>query len=133
MKGELKVVAGAGKKLRAAMTNVLPDSTPAEMHRKTARPGSAKHPDQATEVQREAQRPAQAVRVTAAPAQIAANFQDVSHQQEAYDGLQVCARTMLMQIACDALACDPTEAAAVLDRPDTTTMNWLRLRQLRDL
>lgn len=45
MKGELKVVAGAGNKMRAAMTYVLPDSTLANMHRKTAKPGSAKHPE----------------------------------------------------------------------------------------
>jgi uncharacterized protein len=44
MKGELKVVAGAGNKMRAAMSRVLPDSTLAKMHRKTAAPGSAKDP-----------------------------------------------------------------------------------------
>jgi uncharacterized protein len=44
MKGEIKIVAGAANKIRAAMTNVLPDSTLAEMHRRTAEPGSAKDP-----------------------------------------------------------------------------------------
>jgi short-subunit dehydrogenase len=41
MKGEVKVVAGGRNKLRAAMSHVLPDSTLARMHRKTAAPGSA--------------------------------------------------------------------------------------------
>jgi len=42
MKGELKVVAGFGNKLRAAMAHVVPDSTLAEMHRSMAEPGSGK-------------------------------------------------------------------------------------------
>ena len=42
MKGELKVVAGFGNKMRAAMAHVAPDSTLAEMHRDMAEPGSGK-------------------------------------------------------------------------------------------
>jgi uncharacterized protein len=42
MKGELKVVAGFGNKMRAAMTRVVPDATLAKMHRQTAAPGTAK-------------------------------------------------------------------------------------------
>jgi short-subunit dehydrogenase len=42
MKGELKVVAGFGNKMRAAMAHVAPDSTLAEMHRGMAEPGSGK-------------------------------------------------------------------------------------------
>lgn len=42
MKGELKVVAGFGNKLRAAMSNIAPDSTLAEMHRGMAEPGTGK-------------------------------------------------------------------------------------------
>ena len=42
MKGELKVVAGLGNKLRAAVAHVAPDSTLAEMHRGMAEPGSGK-------------------------------------------------------------------------------------------
>jgi len=40
MKGELKVVAGFGNKLRAAMSHITPDSTLANMHRGMAEPGS---------------------------------------------------------------------------------------------
>lgn len=47
MKGELKVVAGFGNKLRAAMTNVAPDSVLAQMHRGMAEPGTAKDKDPA--------------------------------------------------------------------------------------
>jgi len=43
MKGDVKVVAGLRNKVRAAMTQVLPDSTLAEMHRGSAAPGTAKH------------------------------------------------------------------------------------------
>ncbi len=39
MKGELKVVAGFGNKMRAAMSHVAPDSALAEMHRSMAEPG----------------------------------------------------------------------------------------------
>jgi uncharacterized protein len=42
MKGELKVVAGFGNKMRAAMSHIAPDSTLAEMHRGMAEPGSGK-------------------------------------------------------------------------------------------
>jgi short-subunit dehydrogenase len=42
MKGELKVVAGLGNKMRAAMSHVAPDSALAEMHRGMAEPGSGK-------------------------------------------------------------------------------------------
>lgn len=42
MKGELKVVAGFGNKLRAAISHVAPDSTLAEMHRGMAEPGGGK-------------------------------------------------------------------------------------------
>ncbi len=42
MKGELKVVAGLGNKLRAAVAHVAPDSTLAEMHRDMAEPGGGK-------------------------------------------------------------------------------------------
>jgi short-subunit dehydrogenase len=41
MKGELKVVAGLGNKMRAIMSHIIPDSTLAEMHRGMAEPGSA--------------------------------------------------------------------------------------------
>jgi len=40
MKGELKVVAGFGNKLRAAMSHIVPDSTLADMHRGMTEPGS---------------------------------------------------------------------------------------------
>jgi short-subunit dehydrogenase len=42
LKGELKVVAGFGNKMRAAMAHVLPDSTLAQMHRGMAEPGTGK-------------------------------------------------------------------------------------------
>lgn len=42
MKGDLKVVAGASNKMRAAMTRVLPDATLAKMHTGMAAPGTAK-------------------------------------------------------------------------------------------
>ena len=45
MKGEIKVVAGLANKMRAVMTNVVPDSTLAQMHRSTAAPDSAKNLD----------------------------------------------------------------------------------------
>jgi uncharacterized protein len=45
MKGELKVVAGFGNKLRAAISHVAPDGMLAEMHRGMAEPGSAKGKD----------------------------------------------------------------------------------------
>lgn len=41
MKGELKVVAGLGNKMRAIMAHIVPDSTLAEMHRGMAEPGTA--------------------------------------------------------------------------------------------
>ena len=53
MKGELKVVAGFANKLRAAMTNVAPDSTLAEMHRGMAEPGKAKDKGKPTKSSRE--------------------------------------------------------------------------------
>jgi hypothetical protein len=37
------VVAGWKKKFPAAMANVVPESVPAEQHRKAAQPGSARH------------------------------------------------------------------------------------------
>jgi uncharacterized protein len=40
MKGELKVVAGFGNKMRAAVSHIAPDSTLAEMHRGMAEPGT---------------------------------------------------------------------------------------------
>ena len=40
MKGDLKVVAGFGNKMRAAMSHVAPDSALAEMHRGMAEPGT---------------------------------------------------------------------------------------------
>jgi len=40
MKGELKVVAGFGNKMRAAMSRVVPDATLAQMHRGMAEPGT---------------------------------------------------------------------------------------------
>lgn len=42
MKGETKVVAGVGNKVRAAMSNVLTDETLAKMHTGMAEPGTAK-------------------------------------------------------------------------------------------
>jgi hypothetical protein len=42
IKGELKVVAGLGNKMRAAMSHIAPDSALAEMHRGMAEPGSGK-------------------------------------------------------------------------------------------
>ncbi|HWS70095.1 MAG TPA: SDR family NAD(P)-dependent oxidoreductase [Steroidobacteraceae bacterium] len=42
MKGELKVVAGFGNKLRAAVSHVAPDSALAQMHRGMAEPGTGK-------------------------------------------------------------------------------------------
>jgi uncharacterized protein len=42
MKGELKVVAGFGNKVRATIAHIAPDSTLAEMHRGMAEPGSGK-------------------------------------------------------------------------------------------
>jgi len=42
MKGELKVVAGFGNKLRAAISHIAPDSTLADMHRGMAEPGTGK-------------------------------------------------------------------------------------------
>ncbi len=42
MEGKLKVVAGLGNKLRAAMSHIAPDSTLAEMHRSMAEPGNGK-------------------------------------------------------------------------------------------
>ncbi|HEX3845201.1 MAG TPA: SDR family NAD(P)-dependent oxidoreductase [Steroidobacteraceae bacterium] len=43
MKGESKVIAGAGNKMRAAMTNVLSDEALAKQHSGMAAPGTAKH------------------------------------------------------------------------------------------
>ena len=43
MKGELKVVAGLGNKMRAAISHVAPDSALAEMHRGMAEPGKGKN------------------------------------------------------------------------------------------
>lgn len=42
MKCETKMVAGAGNKMRAAMTNVLPDKTLAKIHTGMSKPGTAK-------------------------------------------------------------------------------------------
>ena len=42
MKGELKVVAVFGNKLRAAVSHVAPDSALAEIHRGMAEPGTGK-------------------------------------------------------------------------------------------
>jgi uncharacterized protein len=42
MKGELKVVAGFGNKIRAAVSHIAPDSALAEMHRGMAKPGTGK-------------------------------------------------------------------------------------------
>ena len=42
MKGELKVVAGFGNKLRAAMSHIAPDSPLADMHRNMAEPRKGK-------------------------------------------------------------------------------------------
>lgn len=42
MKGELKVVAGVGNKLRAAISHVAPDAALAQMHRGMAEPGTGK-------------------------------------------------------------------------------------------
>jgi uncharacterized protein len=42
MKGELKVVAGIGNKLRAAISHVAPDAALAQMHRGMAEPGKGK-------------------------------------------------------------------------------------------
>jgi short-subunit dehydrogenase len=43
LKGQGEVVTGWNNKLRAAITNVLPEGALAEMHRKMAAPGTAKH------------------------------------------------------------------------------------------
>jgi short-subunit dehydrogenase len=43
LKGEAGVVAGASNKLRAALSNFLPDTMLAEQHRKMAEPGSARN------------------------------------------------------------------------------------------
>lgn len=43
MRGDGHEVAGFGNKMQALMANVLPDSALAEMHRKMAEPGTAKH------------------------------------------------------------------------------------------
>jgi short-subunit dehydrogenase len=40
MDGKAEIIAGAANKLRAAMTNVVPDTTLAEMHRGMAKPGT---------------------------------------------------------------------------------------------
>jgi uncharacterized protein len=45
MDGDEKVVAGWQNKIQAFMTNLLPDSTLAEMHVKQAAPGTAEHAD----------------------------------------------------------------------------------------
>lgn len=59
MKGELKVVAGFGNKMRAAMSRVLPDSTLAKMHTREAAPGTAKQrPEDAKSRQRRKDHPA---------------------------------------------------------------------------
>ncbi|MDB6086938.1 MAG: oxidoreductase [Gammaproteobacteria bacterium] len=42
MKGELKVVAGLGNKMRAIMSHIVPDGTLAKMHRGMAEPGTAR-------------------------------------------------------------------------------------------
>jgi short-subunit dehydrogenase len=42
MKGELKVVAGAANKVRAAVSHIAPDSVLADMHRGMAEPGTGK-------------------------------------------------------------------------------------------
>lgn len=42
MKGEVKVTAGLKNKLRAAASQVIPDATLAQMHRKEAAPGTGK-------------------------------------------------------------------------------------------
>jgi uncharacterized protein len=43
MKGELKVIAGFGNKMRAAMSHIAPDSALAQMHRGHAEPGTGQH------------------------------------------------------------------------------------------
>ncbi len=43
MDGDEKVIAGWQNKIQAFMTNILPDSTLAELHRKQAAPGTASH------------------------------------------------------------------------------------------
>ena len=59
MKGELKVVAGFGNKMRAAMSRVVPDSTLAKMHTREAAPGTAKQrPEDAKSRQRRKDHPA---------------------------------------------------------------------------
>jgi hypothetical protein len=40
MKGEIKVVAGFGNKIRAAVAHIAPDAALAEMHRGMAEPGT---------------------------------------------------------------------------------------------
>lgn len=52
MKGELKVVAGFGNKMRAAMAHVVPDSTLAQMHRGMAEPGTGKAEEPKSKLQR---------------------------------------------------------------------------------
>jgi uncharacterized protein len=52
MKGELKVVAGFGNKMRAAMAHIAPDSTLAEMHRGHAEPGTGKQKEPASKRKR---------------------------------------------------------------------------------
>jgi short-subunit dehydrogenase len=42
-RGEAGVVAGLSNKLRVALANLIPNTTLAEQHRKTAEPGSARH------------------------------------------------------------------------------------------
>jgi short-subunit dehydrogenase len=52
MEGRLEVVAGFANKLRALMTNVVPDSTLAKMHRGTAAPGTGKSDTPVSKLQR---------------------------------------------------------------------------------
>jgi short-subunit dehydrogenase len=52
MSGELKVVAGFGNKVRAAVAHVVPDAMLALMHRRMAEPGTAKDQEPASKRER---------------------------------------------------------------------------------
>jgi uncharacterized protein len=52
MKGELKVVAGFGNKVRAAVAHVAPDAMLAQMHRSHAEPGTGKNTEPASKQKR---------------------------------------------------------------------------------
>ena len=58
-RGELKVVAGLGNKLRAAMAHIAPDAALAQMHRGMAEPGSGvEKPTKSKEERTDRPRPA---------------------------------------------------------------------------